>query len=825
MKVRLFSLLVLASFFSSISYSQNATLKGNITEDGTKNFLFGVNVIIIPENQADYEGIQLGTTSDFDGNYTIDLKPGTYNITYNYVGFKEEKRKISLKSSELRELNIALGTHAELIQEVVVSAGRYEQNLNEVTVSMNVLKPKMIENTNSFNMEQAINQIPGVDVSDSQPSIRSSSGWSYGAGSRVILLMDDLPIMDGGAGDVKWNFIPVENVSQVEVVKGASSVLYGSSAIGGVINIRSAYPTDKPQTKISYFSGVYGNPSDERLIWWERAFFSGNDSKFSIPFREELFYWVKNPMYGGLSFHHAQQFDNLDLSLGGNHFTEEGFRENNYQKRSRFNTNIRYRSKKVQGLAVGLNSNFMALDNCDFFMWASDTAAYMSNQAMGAVVPMQGFRVNIDPFAYYYSPTGSKYSVRTRFFSIMNDFPSDTSKNYTGNTYYGEYQYQTKIGEKHNLTAGLVNSYSNINSALFGDHFSNNFAGYGQIDLKIDRLSLTFGLRGEYFIVDTAQTESMVNFNIGNKNFDIPIKPVFRMGANYRLFETTFLRASIGQGYRFPSIAEKYTATTLGMVNIVPNPELTAETSWSGEAGFRQGFIINRKWQGFIDGAFFVQDINNMMEFTFGIFNPETFKPRQPEDPPGVDVFAFQSQNAGNARIVGTEVSLTAFGKLGPFIATVMSGYTYTNPYNRAGEDTTASTTSPMLKYRNKHSVKTDIDFEAKRLTFGFNFIYKSPVVNIDRLFSEQRDPADVDPYDYAFRQFFSSMILPGYFDYRIANADKPLFMVDARIGFKFSEQLRISVIVKNVMNTLYVGRPGDMLPPRRFEVQLSANF
>ena len=63
---------------------------------------------------------------------------------------------------------------------------------------------------------------------DGQANIRGGSGYSYGAGSRVMLLMDDLPILTGDVNEVKWNYLPVEIIGQVEVIKGASSALYGS---------------------------------------------------------------------------------------------------------------------------------------------------------------------------------------------------------------------------------------------------------------------------------------------------------------------------------------------------------------------------------------------------------------------------------------------------------------------------------------------------------------------------------------------------------------------------------------------------------------------
>ncbi|MDD4150163.1 MAG: TonB-dependent receptor [Bacteroidales bacterium] len=798
-------------------------LSGKVIDKTSQEALYGVNIIVNSADELLTNSKQLGTTTDFDGNYKLALYPGSYNVKFVYIGYEEISKTLEFEVGKPVVLNVELFQKAEIIDEIVVSAGKYEQKLSDITVSMEIIKPSAIENNNSFDMSDALNQVPGVDINDKQPSIRSSTGWSYGAGSRVIILMDDLPIMSADVADVKWNYIPVENISQVEVVKGASSVLFGSSALGGVINVRSAYPTDKPVTKISYFNGVYGSPKDDRFKWWANEFYNGLNSNTNVLLRDEVFYFVRNPMYSGVSFSHSQKFDNLDLSMGGNHFIDEGYREMDFEKRSRFNANIRYRSKKVNGLALGVNTNFMAIDMSDFFMWASDTSPYLANKTLGAIVPTQGYRMNIDPFIYYYKPNGAKYSLRTRYFRTENVMPTDTQKNSTAHSYYMEYQYQKVFAEKWNFTGGAVYAPSTVQANLFGDHYSTNLAGYAQLDVRFGRLKANVGMRGEYFLLDSIQTESAFNINMGDNSIEIPIRPVFRAGANYQAAERTFLRASFGQGYRFPSIAEKHTATSLGEVNILPNPRLIPESGWSAEIGVKQAYKLGN-WRGFADLAIYNQDINDMMEFTFGVFNPTTYMTFQNTDTVE-PVIGFQSQNYGDVRIRGFDLSGTIGGKLGRNILTTMVGYTFNDSFLKEGVDTTASSESPLLKYRIKHTFKGDISLESKRITFGANIIWRSAMKNVDRLFCDERDPETVDPSNYAFFQLFSGKILPGYWDYRMANAKRNYLNLDLRFGFKFSENLRASFIVKNILNREYVGRPGDMHAPRRFEILLSAQL
>ena len=118
-------------------------------------------------------------------------------------------------------------------------------------LDLNELKddPTLIENTNAPTVEGSIQKVPGVTLIDGQANIRGGAGYSYGAGTRVLLLVDDMPILTGDSGYPDWDAIPVENISQVEVIKGAASALYGSSAMNGIINIRTAYPSSEPKTK------------------------------------------------------------------------------------------------------------------------------------------------------------------------------------------------------------------------------------------------------------------------------------------------------------------------------------------------------------------------------------------------------------------------------------------------------------------------------------------------------------------------------------------------------------------------------------------------
>ncbi|PKP19429.1 MAG: hypothetical protein CVU05_11360 [Bacteroidetes bacterium HGW-Bacteroidetes-21] len=779
----------IALFFSLILLAgsvvaQNTTLTGKITDKKTKEALFGVN-IVLDDNSG-------GTTND-KGIFEIAVKPGRHTVNFFYIGYKKESRTIFVRPGESIEQNISLEAEAQLISEIVVSAGKYEQKLSDVIVSMEVIKSTSLENTNTFDMDQAINQVPGVDVVDDQPSIRGGSGYSYGAGSRVLLLVDDLPVLSADAGDPKWNFLPVENVSQIEILKGASSVLYGSSALNGVINVRTAFPGELPKTKVSVYNGIYMNPARASLRWREGT----------------------QPLFVGTNVFHSRQIGNLDLVVGGHMFSNDGYRENENEERARINMNIRYRDKKVKGLAYGINTNLMGVDKNDFFLWQNaDSGGYRQNP--DGMVHTKGIRFNTDPFITYFDDKDNRHSLKTRCLYYENNLPEDTMKNSRSTLYYMDYQFQKKFVKQQVMTLGYTTAYGDVRSFLFNNHYSTNIAIYAQLDWKYKKLNVSGGLRGEYFKIDREESKSVID---GDTIKDLPVQPVFRLGTSYELAKYTFLRASYGQGYRFPSIAEKYISTNLSLLKIFPNPKLKAETGWSGEIGIKQGFKVSN-WNGYIDVAGFWQEYREMMEFTFGFYDPETFKKLDPSDSAdlviiglnGFEALGFQSINVGRAKITGIDMTITGAGTLFGLPATLLAGYTFTNPID-LNQDSTKSTNERILKYRYYHSAKADLEVRYNNISIGASMLYRSNMINIDEAFEGSLFGGSSGPE-----------LLPGLKEYR-AKHNKGYIVFDFRLAYNLTEYSRLTISCKNILNAEYMGRPGDIGAPRNVSLQYSFNF
>lgn len=796
---RIYILFLFLFSITGIKAQQNGLVKGTISDKLTKELLPGATV--------SYKSGS-GALSDINGEFNISLVEGLYTLEVSLLGYKNINKTIDVKANDTLVLAFELESADQILDEVVVSAGKFEQKLSDVTVSMELIKPALIQNKNAVALDQIMNQIPSVNISDSQVSIRSGSGFSYGAGSRVLMMVDEMPMISADAADIKWNFIPIENIEQVEVIKGASSALFGSSALNGVINFRTAYPKDKPQTSFTSYYGVYGNPRREEIAWYKGQ---------------------QKPEQKGTNFFHSQKIGQLDFVIGGQLLQNDGFRYLESETRGRANMNLRYNfTKKLQGLAVGVNANYMATSGGLFFLWAGADSAYIPSYSADSktsrtIQIYDNRRLSVDPFIVYNTEKTGRISWRTRYFNTTNT--NDKNQESTADLFYSDLQWQKRFKNKLTLTTGYVAMTQKVVSdSLYGRRNGVNHAGYLQLDKKIKKLTLSFGLRGEYFRVDTAKTKGTF---LNDKIKNLPFQPVTRFGANYQLFEYTFIRSSFGQGYRFPSIAEKYIATNVSSLKLFPNNNLQPEYGWSAEIGVKQGFKIGG-FKAFLDVAYFWTEYRNMMDFVYTLpIDKDSLYNGDYDIQTLVDRSGFQSQNIGRAKVTGWDFSLSGAGKIGRFEIALLTGYTYTNPIDPDFDplvDTTGSFKgSNLLKYRSQHMFKNDIQVDYKKFSIGFSSRFTSFMENIDYRFEEPLIYELLVPGTALYNNP-ALYVLPGLKEYRKKHKHEG-WQHDARMSYKISKELKASIIISNFFNQEFMSRPGYVEAPRMFTMQMVMKF
>ena len=729
---------------------QPARVSGLVYDGLTSEPLPGATVIYGPGR---------GTITDGGGRYSFHIGPGEITVTFQYVGYRTELRQLMLSSGDTIELDISLLPQATQMDQVVISAGRAEQRLAELTVSMSIISPEIVASGHITDPQDLMNRSSGIEVLDGQASIRGGSGYSYGAGSRVMVLIDGLPMLSADAGHVRWQSLPLENLSQIEIIKGASSVMYGSSALNGIINFRTAPATKEGVTSFFAETGVFGKPKRTRWVWWEtpRTFSSSSVS-------------------------HAKRYGNTDIRAGAFLMHDNGYRKLNDDQLIRLNLGLKHRCTRVSGLTYGLDVNSMHNRKHDFILWENGETGALKQDSSTAQ-KLHGTSITIDPSVSYRHGGRFNHDIRSRFQFTQNYYPEDGQNNSDASSFYSEYQFRFIANSLLSLNAGLMQNSGRIVSPFYGDHSSFNAAGYAQADITpFNRLKLVAGVRLEHNTLDEVRDD---------------LVPLFRAGANYRLLNLTFLRASFGQGYRYPSIAEKHASTTLGAVRIFPNPLIKSESGWNSEIGVKQGIVAGR-FNGMFDLALFFSQNKDLIEYVFGIY---------PDPVTNEFGLGFKSRNIEHSRVYGFELEYMMNRKSGLMEFTLNGGYVYMYPVEF--NPVTNKSTGTYLKFRRKHSFNINLITGYGKFEVGLHAFARSRILEIDDVFLNPMTRED---------------ILPGFYNYWTENNDGHFFM-DASVSYRLGRRYRISVAMKNLTNTEYMGRPGDIRPHRHFSVRFSGTF
>ncbi len=756
-------------------FAQKAIVKGIVSDAKTSEGLLGANVKVGSE----------GVGTELDGSYKLELPAGKHKIEFSFVSFETVIKEVTLTAGQELELNVQLDESETIMGTTTVTSSKFEKPLGEVTVSLEVVQPRLLENTNAVSVNEVLDKLPGVNMMEDQVDIRGGAGYAQGTGSRVLMLMDDLPVLQVDAGLPQWRDLPTENISQIEVLKGAASALYGSTAMNGIINIRTAYPTAKPLTKISLSGKYFGSPKDPANKWWTKN---------------------TQPYESNLQIAHRQKIGKLDIVAGGNLYNDRSFMRGNdrnpaggidtmanFVRAARASLNLRYRINEK--LYVGLNTNVNIGEQNRHLFWDTWSSPNHGGlyEAEGRAIPIRGkyFRVTIDPSVTAYDSKGGRHRVQSRYYHITNN--NENMQSNSSDYGYLEYQYQRRFEKLQGLelATGIVSSYSKVVAEVYGNNTFNigNSAVYLQLDKKFfDRLNISLGLRYELNYLN-APDSIIYQSNLINAD-TTEGKPVLRFGMNYRLMEGTFLRASWGQAYRFPTILEKFVSTSAGTLGVNPNPTLTSETGWSAEIGIKQGFKIGN-WQGYLDLAGFWSEYYNMMEFQFRFIGAY-----------------FNVENIGDTRIIGGEFSVAGQGKIGPISVDLISGYNYLDPKYQNFTPEIQSGTSDgvnILKYRSRHTGKIDAQATYKGISMGGTFQYMSYMENID--------------------WYLNSFLYPSIRDFRARDdIKKGTFILNARVSYKY-KFAKVSLLGNNLLNSEYWLRPGRLEAPRNFALRFDFNI
>ncbi len=534
-------------------------------EHGTREPLPGVNVLL--------EGTLRGAVSGPQGEFHFDHLPaGRYSLAFSLVGYQRSTSgRLEVGEQDTVSLTITLNPIALQTEPVVVTASRREQSFHEAPTSVSILDASGISFRNSVTVDDALRYVPGVNMTEFQVNIRGSSGYTKGAGSRVLMLLDGIPFLTGDTGEINFESIPIGQVERIEVIKGASSALYGSGALGGVINvITKPIPAD-PETRVRAYGGFYGAPSYPQWDW-------GGGTR----------------MLNGVALSHSRRFGNLGVTVYGSRLADDGYRQND----SRLRYNAFVKADYAISSFDDLTSTFTLIDQKrgSFLYWKDlEHALVPTDDQLGETVSSTRYLLS----GAYTHTASADLVVNARAMWYHNHFsdnignPGDDSRS---DLLEGQLQANWTPAAAHILAFGLEGSLDRVNANIFGRRKGSGGAAFIQDEFRLlDPLQLTVGARYDIQTVDSL--ESSAQFNP-------------KAALVYTPSEGTAVRVSAGRGFRAPTVAEAFTRTNAAGLLVVPNPGLKPERGYSYEAGVNQ--LLGDA--AIVDVALFETDFTNLIE-------------------------------------------------------------------------------------------------------------------------------------------------------------------------------------------------------------------
>lgn len=464
----------------------------------------------------------------------------------------------------------SIGAVAENINlgEISVTATKTERKVGDVPASIEVITQEEIQSSVAQSVDELLKNIAGVDIvhntgvlstgSTNKVIIRGVGGTGE---SRTLLLIDGVPMNSAFSGSVEWNQIPLESIERIEILKGANSALYGSNAMGGVVNII----TKKAKGQKTHISLNYGSMNTK----------IGSITSMG-----------KAGKFGYLLSAEATKSDGYVTQL------EEDI-ENNTIK-----TGVERKNAMLK----------LSYD-IDPTSTLSAAYSYYNNEMTGELEIPSGYNPGIDTIkmlqANYTKKFNNNSELKITFFDKSNDSNNDYLKNPTTIEYYnsssskesgGALQYSYLL-DTQVITAGFDFQLADVES-------HNDYPNGKKVTSSGEQDYYAFFVQDEIFIgeniivniggrFDRYQNHDGEIYDEKTKTYaQYPSRTLNafspKLGILYRISPSTSLKGSIGQAFRAPSVNDLYKNTVKKNKISAGNPNLDPETISSIEMGVDQ---------------------------------------------------------------------------------------------------------------------------------------------------------------------------------------------------------------------------------------------
>lgn len=569
-KNKLYLVLSLA-FLMPLFLQAQTKISGKVLDALNGKALSGANIIIKSSKQ--------GTITNEKGSFSFETNLSNKQIiTVSYLGYETVKKNINIKEGKNIKLNFLLNSVNIEAKGIVVTATKTKNRIEDVPVRVELISPKQIESNPTNTIDDVLKTTSGVYVDRaegifSHGAIVSMRGVGGSEQSRVLVMVDGIPVNKLDGGSVNWNRINSSEVKNIEISKGPASSLYGSNAMGGAINIITKVPTKKIEGSVSAEYGTYNTMS----------------TKFSVGGKtssdKDGFYWNLNGMYRS--------------SDGYNHTPEEE-RDSTTVKSEleeyAIGTKVGYKFNELNSVEAKFNY-FDDMRGTGVKIYNEDGCNFQHKTYSSSVVYKGGKnKTRWNAIAYYSIEPFYRYNE-----SIKKTYTVDSDRK----DYGALFNVSQPIGNHNLITSGIdlkqgsvdaSDNYITSTDIVWNKGKMNTFAYYLQDEVSLfkEKVKIIAGLRydyakffdGAYYLENstnaTSILESLVNDNLDEASWSA-LSP--KLSAQYRFNKDIRVYVSYSKGFRPAILDDMCRSGFIAGGFKIANPDLEAETLDNIELG------------------------------------------------------------------------------------------------------------------------------------------------------------------------------------------------------------------------------------------------
>ncbi|MDP2542881.1 TonB-dependent receptor [Tenacibaculum discolor] len=505
-------------------------IKGKVTSSSGETIPF-VNVFI--------KGTDIGTTTDESGNYILETTKNKFILVASMIGFISERKTVILHSSQEKIVNFTLTETAEILDQVTVTGTRTDKRRTNSPVIVNVINSQTLADVQACNLSEGLKFQTGLRVeTDCQTCNYTQLRMNGLAGGYSQILINGHPIFSPLTGLYGLEQVPTNMIERIEVVRGGGSALYGSSAIGGTVNVITKIPK-KNNYSIGYtYQNIKG--ASDHII-------TGNATI------------VNEDRNAGASFFINNRKREL-YDANGDNFSELPELKNNS-----FGTNLFFLPTDNQKIEI----NFSKMNEYRYGGEMVDKAPHFAMQSEERVhdvyVGNVDYQINFnDDKSSIITYFATQYTDREHYTGIRPDIGTDEDAkhlakppygNSTTTTFQGGLQFNHQLdkflGGNNVLTLGGEFVQDDVFDIIEAyeykvDQLTQNFGFFFQSDWEVNKqLNLLTGIRYDNHKLNALKqdgTKKTIVNNVASPRVSLLFKP----------FENIQIRGTWGTGFRAP---------------------------------------------------------------------------------------------------------------------------------------------------------------------------------------------------------------------------------------------------------------------------------